>query len=142
MVIGELKIECVEKIKSNPIYGRYEIRTNYTRTIVNEKCDGLVYPENGIAVTFKAGDDPQRKITFTLDRHYFTGELDKEADDSTTFSTSFYYERCVYEVEVDIKGNLVSFDEYLDRCDFEDGNEPDNHYTAKSRDIKWELLKH
>ena len=137
MVIGELKIECVEKVENNPFYGGYEIRTNYTRTIVNEKCDGLVYPENGIAITF---EDPQRKITFTLDRHYFTGGLDKDVEDDTTFSQSFYYEGRVYEVEVDIKGNLVSFDEYLDRNDFEDGNEPDNHYTAESTDIKWELV--
>jgi hypothetical protein len=46
----------------------------------------------------------------------------------------------VYEACVDVNGQLVSFDEWINIGDFEDGNEPDNHYTKRSRGIKWELV--
>lgn len=139
MVIAELRIESVDKVKDNPFYGGYEAKTQYTRTITSQKCDGLVYPKHGIALTATNFDGV--KTTFKLDSHYFTGEPENEVDKDTTFSTSFGYGSCIYEIEVDGEGNLVSFDEYSDRGDFEDGNAPDNHYTAKSRGIKWELIK-
>lgn len=138
MVIAELRVESVEKIKGNRFYGDYEAKTNYTRTIIDEKYDGLVCPKNGIALTIKNYDDV--KVTFSIDRHYFTGEPEDSVDKNTTFSTSFGYGGCIYEIEVDIEGNLVSFDEYFSRAEFEDGDEPTNHYTAKSRGIKWELI--
>jgi hypothetical protein len=138
MVIAELKVECVEKVKGNRFYGGYEIKTEYTRTITEEKYDGLVCPKHGIAITIKNMDGV--KVTFKLDSHYFTGELEKDIDEDTTFSTSFGFSGCIYEVEVDREGNLVSFDEYFSRGDFEDGNAPDNHYTANSKGIKWELI--
>jgi len=138
MVIGELKIESVSKVKSNKFYGNYEVRNVYTRTIINEKYEGLISPNNGIVVTIKTIDGD--KVTFTIDKHYYTGELPQDVDSSTTFSTSFGYGGCIYEIEVDVEGNLVSFSEWFSRGDFEDGNEPDNYYTANSRGIKWELL--
>ena len=138
MVIAELKIESVSKVKGNKFYGNYEVRNVHTRTVINEKYEGLISPNNGIVVTIKTIDGD--KVTFTIDKHYYTGELPKDVDRDTTFSTSFGYDGCIYEIEVDVEGNLVSFSEWFSRGDFEDGNEPDNHYTAKSRGIKWELL--
>jgi hypothetical protein len=138
MVIGELKIESVSKVKSNKFYGNYEVRNVYTRTIINEKYEGLISPNNGIVVTIKSIDGD--KLTFTIDKHYYTGELPENVHSGTTFSTSFGYGGCIYEIEVDVEGNLVSFSEWFSRSDFEDCTEPDNHYTAKGRGIKWELL--
>lgn len=138
MVIGELKIESTKKVKGNTFYGNYEIRECSMRTIINEKCEGLVYPAKGIMITVKTmGGD---KVTFTIDRHYLTGEPEKNVHKDTTFSTSFGYNGLIFEVEVDGDGNLVSFDEWFGRGSFEDGNEPDNHYTANSRGIKWGLI--
>jgi hypothetical protein len=138
MVIGELKIECVERVKNSRFYGDYEVRNLFIRTIINERYDELVSPQNGIVIKFKTMDGD--KVTFTIDRHYYTGEVEKRADVDTIFSTSFGFGGCIYEVSVDINGNLVSLDEWFGRGSFEDGNEPDNHYTAKSRGIKWELI--
>ena len=138
MVIAQLRVESVVKVKNNPFYGEYEAKTEYTRTIESQKCDGLVYPKHGIMITAKNYDGV--KTTFRLDSHYFTGEQENYVDKDTTFRTSFGYGGCVYDVEVDGEGNLVSFDEYSDRGDFEDANEPNCHYTANSKGIKWELI--
>jgi len=43
-------------------------------------------------------------------------------------------------VTVDVRGQLISLDEWYGMGEFEDGNEPDNHYTKKSKGIKWELV--
>ena len=138
MVIAELKIETVKKVKNNPFYGNYEFRAVTTQTIINECYKGLISPNNGIvlAITTFDGD----KTTFTIDRHFYTGEPADSVDSGTTFSTSFGFGGCIYEIEVDVEGNLVSFSEWFSRGDFEDGNEPDNYYTANSKGIKWQLL--
>ena len=47
----------------------------------------------------------------------------------------------IYEVTVNIRGELISLDEWFSSGDFEDGNEPDIHNTKKSRGIKWELIE-
>lgn len=138
MVIGELKIECIRKVKNNPFYGNYEVRSTTTQTIINERYTGLVSPKHGIIIVFNTIDND--KVTFTIDRHSYTGEPEAECDKDTIFSTSFTHHGHVYEVSVDLDGNLVSLDEWYNTGDFEDGTEPDNHYTAKSRGIKWELL--
>lgn len=138
MVIGELKIECIRKVKNNPFYGNYEVRSTTTQTIINERYTGLVSPKHGIIIVFKTIDGD--RLTITIDRHCYTGEPEDEFDEGTIFSTSFTHHGHVYEVSVDLDGNLVSLDEWYNTGDFEDGTEPDNHYTAKSRGIKWELL--
>ena len=138
MVIGELKVVKTTKVKNNRYYGDYEVVDTFTHHIVNEKYEGLVSPENGIHIVVKSIDGDKLDITVT--KYAFTGEVEKYSDKDTEFSTSFGFGGHVYEITVNVRGQLVSFDEWYSMGDFEDGNEPDNHYTAKSRGIKWELL--
>lgn len=138
MVIGIFKAETTRKVKDNPFYGNYEVKEETTKTIVNEKYVGLVSPKNGIMVTIKTIDGD--KVTFTIGKYYITGEPENEVDEDTEFSVSFSYNAHVYEIVVDTNGQLISFDEWYNVGDFEDGNEPDNHYTKRSKGIKWELL--
>lgn len=138
MVIGIFRAECVEKVKNNKFYGNYTTTDIDTRTIVNDKYVGLVSPQNGIRITIKTcfGD----KVTFTIGKYYFTGEYEKDHDENTLYSLGFGYKGHMYEVTVDIRGQLVSFDEWANYGDFDDGNEPDSHWTKKSKGIKWELV--
>lgn len=138
MVIGIFRAECVEKVKNNKFYGNYTTTEIDSRTIVNDKYVGLVPPQNGIKITIKTwfGD----KVTFTIGKYYFTGEYEKDYDENTLYSLGFGYKGHMYEVTVDIRGQLVSFDEWANYGDFDDGNEPDSHWTKKSKGIKWELV--
>lgn len=137
MIVGRLKIEAINKIKNNPFYGDYEVKTEHTQTIVYEKYVGLESPKYGIVIKFKSIDCDN--LTFTIGKYYFTGEpVEAECD---MFSCSFTYDGHVYEVTVDYNGQLTSLDEWYNTGDFEDGEEPDNHYTKKSKDVKWELLE-
>ena len=151
MVIGIFKAESVVKVKNNPFYGNYEVKNETTETIVNEKYVGLISPKNGIRLTIKTMDGEE--VTFTIGKYFITGEEEKtaseveslwedeeEANNPMEFSTSFSYKGHVYEISVDHLGQLVSFDEWYNLGDFEDGNEPDNHYTKRSKGIKWELV--
>ena len=143
MVIGIFKAESVVKVKNNPFYGNYEVKSETTETIVNEKYVGLISPKNGIRLTIKTIDDEE--VTFTIGKYFITGEAENlwgedEEIDPMEFSTSFSYKGHVYEISVDHLGQLVSFDEWYNIGDFEDGNEPDNHYTKRSKGIKWELV--
>ena len=128
MVIGILKIERYDRVENNPFYGNYDIKETLTRELVNERYDGLVSPKKGILITTSYNGEV---IKFLISRHYFTGEPKDEVDRDTTFTASFYYAGNVYEATVDIKGKLVSFDEWLDKGDYEDDALPDNHYTEK-----------
>ena len=136
MVIGVLTIKSDRVVENNPFYGNYVVSENYTQTIVNEKYVGLVPPKNGLSVVLT-----DKGISFIIGKYIFTGEPESEVDEDTEFSASFTYKGCVYEVIVDHLGQLISFDEWLNVADFEDGNSPDNHYTKKSKDIKWELVE-
>ena len=136
--IAELKIESVKKIKNNPFYGDYEIRETNVRTIINEKYEGLIAPEKGITIAFKTIDND--KVTFTIDRHYYTGLKPCEITKDCTFDTSFTYNGHIYEVSVNDKGELMYLYEWYSYSDYEDGNEADNAYTGKSRGIKWGLI--
>lgn len=138
MVIGELKVVKTTKVKNNLYYGDYEVVDTFTHHIVNEKYEGLVSPESGVHIMVKSIDGDKLDITVT--KYAFTGEIEKYCDKDTEFSTSFGFAGHLYEITVDARGQLVSFDEWYGMGDFEDGNEPDNHYTTKSRGIKWELL--
>ena len=139
MVKAELRIETIQKVKGNHFYGNFEIKTVETRTIINERYTGLIAPKNGLMVTFKNVDED--KVIFTIDSHYYTGEYEKNVCDDTTFSTSFTFAGHVYEVEVNLNGELVSLTEWYDLGDFEDGNEPYKCYSANSKSIKWELME-
>ena len=139
MVIGELKVVKTSKVKNNHFYGDYEIVDTFTHHIVNEKYEGLVSPDSGIHIMVKSIDGDKLDITVT--KYAFTGEVEKYSDKDTEFSTSFGFGGHLYEIAVNTRGQLVSFDEWYSMGDFEDGNEPDNHYNAKSKGIKWELLK-
>jgi hypothetical protein len=138
MVIGLLKIKSERTIKNNPFYGNYKVSNDYTQTIVNEKYVGLISPKNGIHIMVKSIDDDSLDIT--IGKYAFTGEREKDYDDDTEFSTSFGFSGHIYEVTVDARGQLISLDEWYGMGEFEDGNEPDNHYTKKSKGIKWELV--
>lgn len=148
MVIGIFKAESVRKVKNNPFYGNYEVKSETSETIVNEKYVDLISPKNGIRLTIKTIDG--EKVTFTIGKYFITGEEvnvdtetileDEEINPMELFSTSFSYKGHVYEISVDHLGQLVSFDEWYNLGDFEDGNEPDNHYTKRSKGIKWELV--
>lgn len=141
MVVGKLRVEETTKVKNNPFYGDYEAKSVYTRTLVNQKYVGLVSPKAGIHITlFGEYDD---NIDFYISKYYITGEPENEVDKDTEFSTSFTYGGNVYEVTVDIKGQLISFDRWLNQGEFEDGCNPDEHYTKRSskKDIKWELIE-
>ena len=138
MVIGIFKAESTRKVKGNVFYGNYEVKEETTKTIVNEKYVGLVSPKNGIRVTITTIDG--NKATFTIGKYYITGEPESEVDENTEFSVSFSHDAHVYEICVDANGQLISFDEWYTIGDFEDGNNPDNHYSKKSRGIKWELI--
>jgi hypothetical protein len=138
MVVGIFKAETGRKAKNNPFYGNYEVNETMLKTIVNEKYEGLVPPKNGIKITIKNIDG--NKITFTIGKYYFTGEYELEYNENTEFSISFSYGGRVYEACVNTNGELVRFDEWYDIGNFEYGNKPDNHYTKKSRGIKWELM--
>ena len=67
--------------------------------------------------------------------------IPSNCDKYTEFSTSFGFGGHLYEITVDTRGQLVSLDEWYGMGDFEDGNDPDNHYTKKSKGIKWELFE-
>lgn len=138
MVIGILKVEKTTKVKNNPFYGNYEIKDTYTHNIVNEKYVGLVSPENGIHIVVKSIDGD--KLDITIGKYVFTGEHEKDFDEDTEFSTSFGFSGHIYEVIVDARGQLISLDEWYSYGDFEDGNEPDNHYKKNTKGIKWELV--
>ena len=137
-VIGFFRAECVETVKNNKFYGNYTATDIDSRTIVNDKYVGLVPPQNGIRITIKTcfGD----KVTFTIGKYYFTGEYEKDHDENTEYELGFGYKGHMYQITVDIRGQLVSFDEWANYGDFDDGNEPDSHWTKKSRGIKWELV--
>lgn len=137
-IIAELKIESVKKVKNNPYYGDYEIREVNTRTIINEKYDGLVSPAKGITITFKTIDGD--KVIFTIDRHYYTGLKSCEITKDCTFDTSLTYNGHIYEVLVNEEGGLEYLYEWYSYVDYEDGNEADNAYTGKSKGVKWELI--
>ena len=139
MVIGELKVVKTVKVKNNPYYGDYEVVDTFTHHIVDEKYVGLVSPENGIHITVKSIDGD--KLDITVSKYAFTGEIEKDSDKYTEFSTSFGFAGHLYEITVDTRGQLVSLDEWYGMGDYEDGNEPDNHYTKRSKDIKWELFE-
>lgn len=139
MVIGELKVVKTTKVKNNPYYGDYEVVDTLTHHIVDEKYVGLVSPENGIHITVKSIDGD--KLDITVSKYAFTGEIEKDSDKYTEFSTSFGFCGHLYEVTVDTRGQLVSLDEWYGMGDYEDGNEPDNHYTKRSKGIKWELFE-
>jgi hypothetical protein len=145
MVIGELKVVKTTKVKNNPYYGSFEITDTYTHHIVNEQYIGLVSPQNGIHVVVKSIDGD--KLDITVGKYAFTGECEKDYDEENTeFSTSFSFGGHIYEVTVDTRGQLISLDEWYGMGDFEDGNEPDNHYTKKdeytkkNEDFKWDLI--
>ena len=137
-VMGIFKAECSEKVKGNKFYGDYVTTKVDSRTIVNQKYVGLVPPKSGIkfTITTLSGD----KVTFIIGKYYFTGEYEKDHDANTEYSLGFGYDGHMYDICVDALGELVSLDEWYSYGDFEDGNEPDIHYTKKSRDIKWELM--
>ena len=139
MVIGELKVVKTTKVKNNPYYGDYEVVDTFTHHIVDEKYVGLVSPENGIHITVKNIDGD--KLDITVSKYAFTGEIEKHSDKYTEFSTSFGFAGHLYEITVDTRGQLVSLDEWYGMGDYEDGNEPDNHYTKRSKGIKWELFE-
>lgn len=138
MVIGELKVVKTTKVKNNPYYGNFEITDTFTHHIVNEQYIGLVSPQNGIHVVVKSIDGD--KLDITVGKYAFTGEIEKDYDENTEFSTSFGFGGHLYEITVDARGQLISLDEWYGMGDFEDGNEPDNHYTKKSNGIKWDLI--
>ena len=138
MIIGEVKVTKTTKVKDNPFYGDYEIVDTYTHHIVNEKYVGLVSPDKGIHIVVKSIDGDKLDIIVT--KYAFTGKVEIYSDEYTEFSTSFGFGGHIYEVSVDKSGNLVSLDEWYGMGDFEDGNEPDNHYTGKSKEIKCETL--
>jgi len=138
MVIGILKVEKTTKVKNNQFYGNYEVKDTYTHNIVNEKYVGLVSPENGIHIVVKSIDED--KLNITIGKYAFNGESEEDFDEDTEFSTSFEFSGHVYEVIVDTRGQLISFDEWYSYGDFEDGNEPDNHYKKNTKGIKWELV--
>jgi hypothetical protein len=139
MIIGEVKVTKTTKVKNNPYYGDYEITDTFSHHIVNEKYVGLVSPDKGIHIIVKSIDGDKLDIIVT--RYAFTGEVEKYSDKNTEFSTSFGFDGHIYEVTVDVRGELVSLDEWYGYGDFEDGNEPDGHWTKRSKGIKWELLE-
>jgi len=138
MIIGEVKVTKTTKVKNNPYYGDYEIVDTFTHHIINEKYVGLVSPDKGIHIIVKSIDGDKLDIIVT--KYAFTGEDERHFDKYSDFSTSFGFGGHIYEVTVDKSGNLVSLDEWYGMGDFEDGNEPDNHYTGKSKGIKCETL--
>ena len=138
MVIGILKVEKTDKVKNNPYYGNYEITDTYTRHIVNEKYVGLVSPPNGIHIKVESCEGD--KLDITIGKYAFTGEREQVFDETVDFSISFDFNGHIYEATLDSKGQFRSLNEWISSADFEDGNEPDNHYDRKSRGIKWELL--
>jgi hypothetical protein len=139
MVVAELRIESVRKVKKNPYYGDYEVKHVDVRTIENQKYSFLESPENGIVLKFKNIDG--EKLTITIDKHYFTGLKPSEITNDCTFDTSFGHNGCIYQVCVNAHGELEYLYEWFSRGDFEDGNEADNVYTGKSKGVKWELLE-
>ena len=138
MIIGEVKVTKTTKAYNNPFYGNYEIVDTFTHHIVNEKYVGLVSPDKGIHIIVKSFDGDKLDIIIT--KYAFTGEDEKYFDKHTNFSTSFGFDGHIYAVSVDKTGDLVSLDEWYGLGDFEDSNEPDNHYTGKSKAVKWEKL--
>lgn len=138
MVVGTLRIEETTKVKNNPFYGDYEAKSVFTRTLVNQKYVGLVSPKAGIHITIKGtGGD----IDIYLNKYYFEGIPENEADKDDDFSISFTYGGHVYEVTVDGCGQLITLCEWLNIGDFEDCLDPDNVWRKRSKGIKWELIE-
>ena len=138
MVIGIFKAECSEKVKGNKFYGDYVTTKVDSRTIVNQKYEGLIPPKNGIKFTINtlSGD----KVTFIIGKYYFTGEYEKEWNKDTEYTLGFGYDGHMYEICVDALGQLVYLYEWESYNDFNDGNEPDCRWRKNSKGIKWELV--
>lgn len=142
MVLGILRVEETTKVKNNPFYGDYEAKSVYTRTLVNQKDVGLVSPKNGIHITIKGTDgDSFDNIDIYINKYYFEGVPEDEADEGYDFSISFTYGGHVYEVTVDANGQLITLCEWLNIGDFEDCLNPDNVWRKRSKGIKWELIE-
>ena len=124
----------------NIIYRHDEDKDVYPQTITNEEYNNLVNPKNGLIVTIK-DKDAKEETTFTFSKYFYTGELQNKADEDTEFSTTFAYKGHVYEITVDACGQLISLDMWINTGDYEDGTEPDEHYTKKSKGIKWTLME-
>jgi hypothetical protein len=137
MVIGILKVEKTTKVKNNPYYGNYEVKDTFTHHIVNEQYIGLMPPHYGIHIVLSSNIDGDA-LDINIGKYAFTGEREKDYDEDTEFSTSFGFAGHIYEVTVDVRGQLISLDEWYSMGDFEDGNEPDNHYRKNSKGIKWQ----
>ena len=140
MVIGFLKVETTRKVYDNIFYGHYEVKDVYTETITNEEYNNLVNPKNGLIVTIK-DKDAKEETTFTFSKYFYTGEYENQVDEDTEFSTTFAYKGHVYEIKVDYCGQLISLDMWINTGDYEDGTEPDEHYTKKSKGVKWTLME-
>ena len=140
MVIGIFKAESTREVKNNPFYGDYQVKEEVSKTIVNEKYTGLVPPKNGIKITFENADC--REVTFTIGKYFFTGVRKSEYDEDSEFSATFDNAGHIYEVCVDCNGDLISLDEWYDRGDFEDGNEPFYHHIKTNVDelLEYELI--
>ena len=139
MVVGYIKVEKTTKVKDNKFYGNYEIKDTYTHNIVNEKYVGLVPPKNGIHIVLKKNFDGET-LDIVVTKYAFTGELENKYCEDTDYSTSFGFSGHIYEVSVDFNGQLICVDEWYSYSDFEDGNEPDNHWSKNSKGIKWDLV--
>ncbi len=138
MVLGFLKIEETRKVKNNPYYGNYEVKSEYTQTITNQRYTGLVSPQKGIVIKFTNIDG--NKLTVTISKYAFTGERAQDYDKDCPFSATFCFNGHVCEVTVNYKGELITLHEWYNLGDFEDDIIPDSRYTTKSRGIKWELI--
>ena len=139
MVVGILRVEKTTEVKNNPFYGNYKIKDTFTHHIVNERYTGLVSPKKGIHIVVGSIDGDNLDIS--INKYAFTGEPEKEYNEYTEFSTSFGFGGHIYEVSVNIHGELASLDEWYSLGDFENGNEPDNHYKKNSSSIKWETME-
>lgn len=139
MVLATLRINQTQQVsENNPFYGKVNETTTFERTITCEKCDGVVFPENGIRIVFPFDDIHTLEVI--IGRFYFTGEREEDCDKDTIFGVSYSYEECTYEVNVNQKGELVSLGEWLVNGEYEDGAEPDNYYSKDDERIQWELV--
>lgn len=139
MMIGRLRVQTARIVKDSQFHGDYVVMTELFKTICSEKDGGLVYPKKGIHITLK--DERTGKVdNFYIGKYFITGEVEEEIDMYTEFSTTFAYEGNIYEIIVNINGNLIAFNEWLNTGDYEDGYDPDNEYTQYSKEIEWEKI--
>lgn len=122
--IIEVKVET-NLAKANPLHGRVDSIIEHKETVLRDKDFAEYAPPYGIMAVIKMGEET---MGIKANRYAFEG-------DEGSYSVFFELKGKVYELALNIGENDTEIDvelrEWLDRNDFEEGDDADNVYTPK-----------